>query len=420
MKLTNLLPILMGFFLKSLTAHAGEVDPACSTPFGELLSEGLRTHPSITVSKKLMLASDLQLSSANWAYYPTPTVDLSGSLNNTRTTVRIDQPLWDGGRIDASYANAEAQKEEALHSHAESQYQLIEDYIQTLKKYLQAQSKIAIMGAGLQQLESIMLTIDRMIEAHELGVADKNLLNTKIADIHSKLTIANAEFDVAKIKFEILTGKEINCAVVSTDSSIFNGGMSIEKLVDDSLYSHPALRILDAKIQSAKSGIASANSKLWPTLKLRAEHRKGALYDSDNSQDETLVYLALEMSTGAGASALTEVERSKVNVLKVKSQKLAKEKQVIDALMNNYTQFVAVKSNIQIVSNDVDVAEQVFNSNKRMFFLQQKKWIDVVNALLILNNKKISKFKLMEEYKALEMTLALKTNRLSLETGAIL
>jgi hypothetical protein len=130
--------------------------------------------------------------------------------------------------------------------------------------------------------------------------------------------------------------------------------------------------------------------------------------------------LALEMSTGAGASALTEVERSKVNVLKVKSQKLAKEKQVIDALMNNYTQFVAVKSNIQIVSNDVDVAEQVFNSNKRMFFLQQKKWIDVVNALLILNNKKISKFKLMEEYKALEMTLALKTNRLSLETGAIL
>ncbi|MGY8863167.1 MAG: TolC family protein [Pseudomonadales bacterium] len=402
MKLTNLLPILMGFFLKSLTAHAGEVDPACSTPFSELLSEGLRTHPSITVSKKLMLASDLQLSSANWAYYPTPTVDLSGSLNNTRTTVRIDQPLWDGGRIDASYANAEAQKEEALHSHAESQYQLIEDYIQTLKKYLQAQSKIAIMGAGLQQLESIMLTIDRMIEAHELGVADKNLLNTKIADIHSKLTIANAEFDVAKIKFEILTGKEISCAVVSTDSSIFNGGMSIEKLVDDSLYFHPALRILDA------------------TLKLRAEHRKGALYDSDSSQDETLVYLALEMSTGAGASALTEVERSKVNVLKVKSQKLAKEKQVIDALMNNYTQFVAVKSNIQIVSNDVDVAEQVFNSNKRMFFLQQKKWIDVVNALLILNNKKISKFILMEEYKALEMTLALKTNRLSLETGAIL
>jgi hypothetical protein len=52
--------------------------------------------------------------------------------------------------------------------------------------------------------------------------------------------------------------------------------------------------------------------------------------------------------------------------------------------------------------------------------LQQKKWIDVVNALLILNNKKISKHKLMSKYKALEMTLALKTNRLLLETGSAL
>jgi outer membrane protein TolC len=226
--------------------------------------------------------------------------------------------------------------------------------------------------------------------------------------------------NLAKIQFEILTGKEVNCDVVLADISIFNDGMDISTLVEDSVYFHPALRILDAKIKSAQSGIASANSKMWPALKLRAEHRNGALYDSESGEDATLVYLALEMSTGAGASVLTDIERSKINVLKVKSQKLAKEKQVIDALMNNYTKFVAVKSNIAIVSSDVDVAEKVFNSNKRMFFLQQKKWIEVVNALIILNNKKVSKFRLMEEYKALEMTLALKTNRLSLETGAVL
>ena len=126
------------------------------------------------------------------------------------------------------------------------------------------------------------------------------------------------------------------------------------------------------------------------------------------------------MSTGAGASALSNVERSKINVLKVKNQKLAKEKQVIDKLMNNYTRLIAVKNSIKILSNDVGVAQKVFDSNKRMFFLQQKKWIEVVNALIILNNKKISKFQLIEEYKALEMKLALKTNRLSLETGAVL
>ncbi len=213
---------------------------------------------------------------------------------------------------------------------------------------------------------------------------------------------------------------KIKCDVVLADKAIFNDDINIEKLVEDALDFHPALRIFNAKIEAAKSDVASAQSKLWPTLKLRAEHRKGALYDSDSDKEENLVYLVFEMSTGAGASALSNVERSKINVLKVKNQKLAKEKQVIDKLMDNYTRLVAVKNNMKILSNDVEIAEKVFNSNKRMFFLQQKKWIEVVNALTILNTKKISKFKLIEEYKALEMKLALKTNRLSLATGGVL
>jgi adhesin transport system outer membrane protein len=400
-------------------ANAGEIEHTCNTTFDELLSEGLRTHPSIVVSKKLILGSDLQLNSAKWGYYPTPSIDVSRSSNNTRTTFRLDQPLWAGGKIDATHDKAKAQKDEAIYSYAESQYKLIEDYVDTLQKYLQAQDKISIMNAGLLQLESIMQSIERMIKAGELSLADKNLLITRIADIKSSLTIVEAEFDVAKIQFEILTGKKIKCDVVMANKTIFNDDINIEQLVEDTLDFHPALRILNAKIEAAKSDVASAKSKLWPTLKLRAEHRKGALYDGDSDIEENLIYLVLEMSTGAGASASSNVERSKINVLKVKNQKLAKEKQVIDKLMNNYIRLIAVKNSIKILSNDVEISEKVFNSNKRMFFLQQKKWIEVVNALIILNNKKINKFQLIEEYKALEMKLALKTNRLSLETGEV-
>jgi len=418
LKLLKIFLVFFGSLLNVTVTNAN--DEICNIKFGELLSEGLSSHPSIIVSKKLILGSDLQLSSAKWGYYPTPTIDVSRSSNNTRTTFRIDQPLWAGGKIDATYDKAKAQKNEAIYSYAESQYKLIEDYVDTLQKYLQAQDKISIMNAGLLELESIMQTIDRMMEAGELSLADKNLLDTRIADINSSLIIAKAEFDVAKIQFEILTGKKIKCDVVLADKAIFNDDLNIEKLVEDVLDFHPALRILNAKIEAAKSDVASAQSKLWPTLKLRAEHREGALYDSDSDKEENLIYLVFEMSTGAGASAFTNVERSKINVLKVKNQKLAKEKQVIDRLMDNYTRLVAVKNNMKILSNDVEIAEKVFNSNKRMFFLQQKKWIEVVNALTILNTKKISKFKLIEEYKALEMKLALKTNRLSLATGGVL
>ena len=417
MNLIKPLLILSGLFVNVFVANAEEIKYTCDTKFNELLSEGLHAHPSITVSKKLILASDLQLRSAKWGYYPTPTIDVSTSLGKTRTILRLDQPLWDGGKIDATYDKAKAQKEEAIYSYAESQYKLIEDYVNVLQQYLQAQEKINIMNNSVLQLKSIKKTIDRMIEAGELNLADKNLLNTKIADIKSNLTTVKAEFDVAKIQFEILTGKKIDCNIVPAGRAIFNDDINIEEFVESSLEFHPALRILNAKIESAKSDVRSEQSKLWPTLKLRAEHRDGALYDSDSDKEENLVYLVFEMSTGAGASVLSSIERSQTNVLKVKNQKLAKEKQVIDDLMSNYLRFIAVKNNIEILSNDVDTAEEVFNSNKRMFFVQQKKWIEVVNSLIILNNKKIYKTKLIEEYRALEINLALKVGKLSLNTG---
>ena len=420
MNLVKTVSVVFGLFVNIAVANIGGVSNNCSTTFDEILSEGLSSHPSITVTKKLILGADLQLNSAKWGYYPTPSIDVSRTANKTRTTFRLDQPLWSGGKIDADRDKAQAQKNEAIYVYAESQYNLIEDYLNTLQKYLQAQDKINVMSDGVEQLKSLMQTIDRMIAAGELSQADKNLLNTRIADIYSSLTITQAEFDVAKIQFEILTGNKIECNIAFKSQSIFTDNINIALLVDDALAFNPTLKILNAKIETAKANVNSAESKLWPTLKLRGEHRKGALYDSDIDKEENLIYLVLEMSTGAGASALSNVERSKINVLKVKNEKLSKEKTVIDELMSNYTRFIAVKNNIEILSNDVNIAQKVFESNKRMFFLQQKKWIEVVNALTALNKKKISKLQPIAEYKTLEMKLALKTNRLSLKTGGVL
>tara|TARA_B110000114_G_C15063019_1_gene386196 strand:+ start:49 stop:1326 length:1278 start_codon:yes stop_codon:yes gene_type:complete len=421
MKLIKKLPIFFGLLVSSFIVNAADIKQLCTTEFQDLLAEGLRTHPSITVSKKLVLGSELQVDIARWGYFPTPSVNISGSSSNASTTLRLDQPLWAGGKIDASRDKAKALNDEANFSYALSQFNLIEDYLNALQKYLQAQNKIDILNVSVTELKSMMETVDRMIIAGELSVADKNLLNTIISDVYSSLEITQAEFDVAKIQLEILTGYKVRCNIASAEKEIFPDKINLELLVNETLNSHPELKILTAQIEAAKADVDSAESRLWPTLKLRGEHTKGSLYKSnDSNKEDSLIYLMLEMSTGAGASALNNIERSKINVLKVKSQKLSKEKVIVDQLMNNYTRFVAVKTNIELLLNDIKIAEKVYESNKRLFFLQQKKWLDVVNALSKLNIKKINKAQLIAEFKALEMKLALKTNRLSLVTGGVL
>ena len=124
LKLVKTLSVFFVLFLNTTIVNAS--DKFCDTKFDELLFKGLNSHPSIIVSKKLILGADLQLSSAKWGYYPTPTVDIARSSNNTRTTFRLDQPLWAGGKIDAIRDKARSQKNEATYVHAESQFQLIE------------------------------------------------------------------------------------------------------------------------------------------------------------------------------------------------------------------------------------------------------------------------------------------------------
>jgi outer membrane protein TolC len=265
-----------------------------------------------------------------------------------------------------------------------------------------------------------MGTLGRMIEAGELSVADENLLKTKLADMLSSLIITKAEFTAAKVQLEILTGRKIECKVTLNRKPIFEGVIDIETLVDRVLAFHPTLKILDANIESAKSEVDTSKSKLWPSLYLRGEYRKGALYESDIDREESLIYLVLKMSTGAGASALSNVEKSKVKVLKIRFEKLSKEKLIIDKLMNNYTRLVAVITNKEILTRDVEIAKKVYGSNQKLFFLQQKKWTDVVNALTELNKKKISKAQLTAEYKVLESKIALQIGRLSLDTGEVM
>ena len=77
-KLAKTVLVFFGLVLNSALISAN--DNICSIEFDELVFEGLNTHPSINVSKKILIGADLQLSSAKWGYYPTPTIDVSKSL----------------------------------------------------------------------------------------------------------------------------------------------------------------------------------------------------------------------------------------------------------------------------------------------------------------------------------------------------
>jgi len=398
-----------------------ETNTKCNITFDQIVKEGLGTHPSIAMSKELIEGAKYQVDSAKWGYYPTPTIDVSVKSSNRKQTVtRIDQPLWTGGKLDAAYDKAEAEKTEALHTYDENQYKLIDDYLTTLKNYLQAQKKIEVLNANKKQFNSLMEMLERMMTAGVLSQSDKNLLNSRVSSIYSDLVIAKAKLRVAKIQLEILTGKQIDCNIEFKYKQILSKTLNIQKMIDELIEFHPTVKVMNAKILAAQSEVKTSKSKLWPSLILRAEHKEGTIYDENEPETENLVYLTFNVSTGAGVSALSNISKSKINVSKIRFEKTTKERELIDLLMNDYTNYIASKSQQELIQKNIETTFKIYESNKRLFLSQDKKWLDVVSSLSELNRQKIENSKLLVESKILEYKLSLKTGKISLKTGDIL
>lgn len=428
MKCTKLLPLLFLFLNASAETvknkhivFSQDTQSECQVFFKDLLADGLSSHPSISMSKDILEGAEHGVDSAFWGYFPTPSVDVSVvDKDKTQTTFRLDQPLWTGGELDSTYEKAKAKKDEALHSYDEYQYKLIENYVTTLENYLQAERNIEVLNDNKRQFNDLHEMLDRMITAGISSDSDKNLLQSRLAMIYSDLVVAKAKLKVSKIQFEILGSKQIDCNVKFQYTELFTSNIDIEKLIEDELNFHPSLKEIDAQIRSAISEVDRTKSKIWPNLILRAEHREGSIYDEiAEPADQNLLYVTFQFTPGAGLSSLSNINEAKMNVSKVRYQKSTKEKELIDALMNDYTSYVAAKSDMEVISEDIRTLEEIYKSNKRLFLLQEKKWLDLVNSLSELNKQKINYSQKYIQKKMLEYKMFLKTGKIDLNTGKV-
>ena len=390
---------------------------SCSIEFESLVLDGLESHPSIKMSKESIKSAQFEVDIAKWGYYPSLSVDYSTkSADEKQIVTRLDQPIWTGGKIDSTYDKAKALEKEANHELDENRYKLVDKYVNTLKEYLKSKDKIKVLNNNKKQFYELSLMLDRFMKAGELSLTDKNLLNSRIASISSDLVITKSKHKVSNIQLEILSGKKINCNVNFNNKKILPLQVDIDKLVSLLQEFHPTLKMMDAKVLAAVAEVEFAKSKLWPSLVLRGEHVKGTIYDEIEPENEILVYLSINLSTGAGLSGLSNIDKAKININRTKFEKSTKLNELLDKLMSDYTNYITAVSHIQMIENDIKVAQLIFESNERLFLSQKKSWLDLVNSLSEVSKQKIKYVELLVDKKILEYKIGLNTGKVNLNT----
>lgn len=402
-----MLPIVCASFLHASTSVSQE----CRVNVESLISTLVSKHPGIRMSREVVKGSDAQVRGAKWNYYPTPSIDYSQASGRKGMTVRLDQPLWTGGKIDATMDIALSKKKESEFALNESEYTLVTNLLNLLQTYGQTEANIGALEEGKIQLEKFNSMLNRRIEAGVSSVSDQELLKSRLSQINADLTVARSRYKSAHDQIELLIGNPLECTVMYNQERILSKNTPIDQIIETMIHSHPSLKRLSSQIKTAEVEKTKAKAVLWPNVSLRAEHQSGSVY-SDQSSSNNLIYVTVQASTGAGLSALSNIESAEAQVQKANYEKLAKERELADAVINEYMQYRAATDQIEGLEKTTVAAEKVLESYTRLFIAGKRQWLDLVNA-----SREVTQYK--QSLAGLKMALEISAYKLALYQGEI-
>lgn len=137
----------------------------CTKNSNELI-EKINEHPKIKINEEMIKGAEKRIDIAYTGYLPTIEIESSIKDEDKNTgLIRIEQPIWTGGKITSKYNEKINEKEELKEGLNETEYQLKEELINLLNEYKQSETAITELKIGLNNLYKFKEILNRRLEA---------------------------------------------------------------------------------------------------------------------------------------------------------------------------------------------------------------------------------------------------------------
>lgn len=359
--------------------------------FKSTLHQLIEVYPPVVAARSQLQSANAELDSANWNFYPTPSLAIErsdkrvvGVLNQDTRFLRLQQPLWTGGRLSAQVKKAEALQKQASSALQEQRLATAFRWLQLWAEYQGATRKItAYKDAEEKHLEYVQ-RIERRTQEGFSASSDLELSQSRLASVRSELRQYMASQMQARNRLEQMLGSPLTDArllqseagqVVKTNPDFELKRLYQELNLEEVIDKHPLVQKFLMITEVAQADVAMTKSRNVPEVYLRGELRTGNLTGTDR-----ILYVGLNSNFGPGLStisattaALSKLDAARNDV----SAKRMEIKEIIQADLQTY--------NSQI--ERIDQLEKTFRSNnnylqssERQFLAGRRSWQEVMNT----------------------------------------
>jgi len=362
--------------LAALLFMAGSAQAQPAMTFGQVLQSALDSHPAIMGKRAGQTAARADQKGAEWLRYPTPSIEAATQGNGKDSAlVRIEQPLWSGGRITAAIDAAGSRLDAADAALTEAELDLTLKVIAAYIEALRQKARQQYAQAGVDEHEKLLGMIRRRVKQEVSSLTDQSLAESRLYQAVNDLSQITQAFNNALAQLAQLSGKPV-ADISEQGVSTLGAPANLEMALSQALGYSPTLRRLTYEEEAANADIDSKRSAYMPQLSLRLEKNVGQGQAQNSS-----AMLVLQAQPGAGLSAGSGVDAAIARREAARMAREAAERSTNERITLDWNEWVAARLRQENAVQSRTMSTEVFESYTRQYVIGRKSWIDVLNAV---------------------------------------
>ena len=340
-----------------------------------LLDAAWTGHPAVLGKRAGVQAARGDLEGARWQRWPTPSIETGAGTGGAHTTLlRLEQPLWNAGRIDAAIDAAGSRLSAADASVIEARQELGLKLIAAWAEARRQQERAVYAAEGVREHERLLQMIDRRVAQEVSPAVDRKFAQSRLLQVLNDQTLVRQALANALTQLGQLAGQPVSRVDDADPPAPIVA--SREAAVAAALDHSPVLRRLAAEEQAAEADIASRKSALWPSVSLRLEKSTGTTVLPIER-----AMLMLSAQPGAGLSASAGVEAALARREAARQTRDAAVREINEQIGIDWEELQAARERLSNAREARSMSTEVFESYSRQYIAGRKTWIDVLNAV---------------------------------------
>jgi adhesin transport system outer membrane protein len=356
----------------------------------QLIASALASHPSAQGQRALVESSQAGVDSARWQFYPTPSVSVEAANASAAdpayqgdklvSTVRLQQPLWTGGRLTAGMDRAEAGLVFSQASLEEVRLQLGLRVLQAYGDWLSAHLKTLANEKSLSTHVRLREQVKRRLSEGASAESDLRLAVARLEAISADVTAGVTQREIALARLGQLLGHPVDGAALTAAAAApraLDG--SAQAMLEMAIGISPTVAKAQAQARVQEAVIAERRADLSPEVYARVERQYGN-YSFANGAPENRLFIGITTRFGAGLSTLSNVQAARSQHAAALTEIEVQSRSVSEQVLSDYALALSAASRLAATNASLQAAEDVSASYDRQFLVGRKSWLDVMNA----------------------------------------